>query len=143
MGAVLAATAGAVAGCGTSQPGSQVKALKFPTGLYVGTIDAVSPSSDQMTFTVSSSCGTPSSGSYRVDLAHATFDVNAEPSTGSGQEVTISKTDFFDLAAEKPPASQTYAGFWKSWHVLVPPSGDIDVSDGPYGSCHGAYSFLP
>lgn len=96
-----------------------------------------------MTFTVKTSCGTPSSGVYRIDLSNASFDVNSEPTSEMGQEVTISKADFFSLAMREPPSSQAYEGFWKSWHILVRPSGALEVSDGPYGSCHGAYSFLP
>ena len=119
------------------------KVIALPVGLYIGTIEVVSPSSDQMTFKVTSSCGTPSSGLYKIDLADATFDINSDPGTEMGQETTISKSDFFSLAAGKPPSSPTNGDFWKRWHILVSPSSPIEVSDGPYGSCHGAYSFLP
>lgn len=96
-----------------------------------------------MTFRMTSSCGTPSSGLYEINLAGATFDINSNPSTGMGQETTISKSDFFSLAASQPPLSPANADFWKRWHILVPPSSPIQVSDGAYGACHGAYSFLP
>jgi hypothetical protein len=117
--------------------------IALPVGLYIITVQAVSPPDDQMTFGVTSSCGKPSSGLYRISLGNATFDINSNPGTDMGQETTISKSDFFRLAGSEPPSNPANADFWKRWHILVPPSSPIQVSDGPYGDCHGAYSFLP
>lgn len=85
-----------------------------------------------MVFTITGSCGTPSSGTWKIDFSTATFDINTEPNTEQGQEITISESDWLSQAT-----------MWKNWHILVPPSGSLEISNGPYGSCHGAYTFLP
>ena len=87
-----------------------------------------------MLFTITGSCGTPSSGTWKIDFSSATFDINTEPRTEEGQEITISKTDW--ITAFEAESSN-------NWHILVPPSGVLDISNGPNGSCHGAYTFLP
>lgn len=127
----------------TASVTTMARPIALPVGLYMGTIEAVSASSGEMTFKMTSSCGTPSSGVFKIYLANATFDINSNPATEMGQETTISRSDFFSLAASEPPLSPSSANFWNRWHILVPPSSPIEVSDGPYGACHGAYSFLP
>ncbi|MGH9920553.1 MAG: hypothetical protein ACRD6W_17005 [Nitrososphaerales archaeon] len=95
----------------------------------MGTIKSVDSLKSQMVFTVTDSCGKPSSGTWRINFASATFDVNSEPTTEQGEEVTISKAEWLSQARR-----------WKQWHILVAPSGAIDISNGPYGAC-SAYSF--
>jgi hypothetical protein len=116
----------------TAGRGPAAPEIRLSTGLYVGTIDAVDVPSAQMTFTISSSCGTPHSGVWTISFRVATFETNTDPATGMGSTSQISQAQWVSAVRA-----------WKAWHILVPPSGVMDISDGPYGSCHGAYSFLP
>ena len=115
-------------------PGSStsVPLLHLRTGLYWGVIQSVDPATSQMLFTITGSCGTPSSATWRIDFSSATFEINTQPITEQGETIAISKADWI-MQAES----------WKDWHVLVLPSGGLDISNGPSGACHGAYTFLP
>lgn len=106
--------------------------IRLATGLYVGTIDAVDVVSSTMTFTMTSSCGTPNAGTWTISFKDAVFETNSEPATQMGPTIQVPENQWLATVTS-----------WKTWHILVPPSGTLDISNGPYGSCHGAYTFLP
>lgn len=116
-----------VSGRGFRISRSGISSLGAPTvhlapGAYGGSVDAVRKHGFRMTITVSTwSCGAvPSPGTWSIDLRRAQFVLNSEPSTGQGQAVTVSRSQWRGEEQHEP-----------TWSVVVGSDGSLEVTDGP------------
>jgi hypothetical protein len=124
----------------TTRPPATGTLTKLPVGFYLGTIKEVSASSEEMTYTITTSCSELAPGTYRIDLRGAAFAQNSDPVTYQGHQVDLTTAEFYDLVREQPPSDPGNADFWGRWYILVAPSEPILVADGPFGDCD-AYDF--
>ncbi|MGH8888713.1 MAG: hypothetical protein ACRDV3_03000, partial [Acidothermaceae bacterium] len=75
-----------------------------------------------MVYTIKSAgCGAaPSSGSWTINLKGAVFVANSQPTTGQGQNVTVTQ-----------PQWATEVKTYKAWDVVVASGQPVEITDGP------------
>lgn len=104
-------------------PADAVRLL--PRGVYDGEVVRIDVAAHEMTFRITSSCGSASSGVWLVPLDKATFWVNDEPQTAMGRTDQVGLRDWVQAASA-----------WKTWHVDSA-HGGVDITDGPTTGCAG------